>query len=171
MAAILIVEDEIVLAHQLAVALRSGGHDVRLLGTGKEALEAALQDPPDLVLLDLRLPDRSGLELIGELKRHDANLLIVLMTAYGSVRDAVEAMRRGAVDYLQKPLDLGEVGLLIDRLLHQQRQQRELHYLRDRARSFPRWWRGTAAASPRSSSRSTDSATLPFSREAAHDPA
>ena len=70
-----------------------------------------------MTLLDLRLPDRSGLELIGELKAFDPSMLVVLMTAYGSVRDAVEAMRRGAADFLSKPIDVGELGLRIDRLV------------------------------------------------------
>ncbi|MCP4004060.1 MAG: sigma-54-dependent Fis family transcriptional regulator [bacterium] len=132
MAAILIVEDELVLAHQLAVGLRSNGHEARIAETADEALRSAREDLPDLVLLDLRLPDRSGLEVISELKAIDSGILVVLMTAFGGVRDAVEAMRRGASDYLSKPLDLGELRLLIDRLLGQQRQERELRYLRDR---------------------------------------
>jgi two-component system NtrC family response regulator len=132
MAAVLIIEDEPVLAHQLAVALRSGGHEVRTAGNGAQGLVEAEAATPDLVLLDLRLPDRSGLDLIPALKAIDASVPIVLMTAYGSVRDAVEAIRRGAADYLNKPLDVSELGLLIERLLSQQRRDRELTYLRGR---------------------------------------
>jgi DNA-binding NtrC family response regulator len=132
MATILIVDDEFVLVHELSVALRSGGHEVRTAGTAGEALAEVEREPVDLVLLDLRLPDRSGLELIKELHEVDSSTLIVLMTAYGSVRDSVEAIRLGAADFLAKPLDLSELGLLIERLLRQQRQERELAYWRCR---------------------------------------
>ncbi len=104
-------------------------------GTAAAGLEKARELRPDLVLLDLRLPDRSGLELIGELKALDRSMLVVLMTAYGSVRDAVEAMRRGAADFLNKPIDVGELGLRIDRLVRDQRRERELSYLRTRDRA------------------------------------
>lgn len=130
MAAIQIVEDEPVLAHELALALESGGHEVWVDSTAKEGLARARKVRPDLALLDLRLPDRSGLDLIGDLLAVDGSMLVVLMTAYGSTRDAVDAIRRGAVGYLHKPLDLGELGLLIQRLLASQRQQRELEWLR-----------------------------------------
>jgi len=134
MASILIVEDELVLAHQLALALESGGFEVETAGTAAAGLEQARALCPDLVLLDLRLPDGSGLELIGELKALDPSMLVVLMTAYGSVRDAVEAMRRGAADFLNKPIDVGELGMRIDRLVRDQRRERELSYLRTRDR-------------------------------------
>jgi DNA-binding NtrC family response regulator len=130
-AAILIIDDEPVLAHQLAVALRSGGHEVTTAGNAYQGLEAAAESAPDLVLLDLRLPDRSGLDVIEDLRQLDSSILIVLMTAYGSMRDSIEAIRRGAADYLHKPLDASELGLLIDRLLRQQRRECELAYLRD----------------------------------------
>jgi DNA-binding NtrC family response regulator len=136
-AAILIIEDEPVLAHQLAVALRSSGHEVTTAGSASLGLEAAAESAPDLVLLDLRLPDRSGLDVIEDLRQLDSSVLIVLMTAYGSVRDSTEAIRRGAADYLHKPLDASELGLLIERLLRQQRRERELAYLRGHQAVLP----------------------------------
>ena len=91
--------------------LWQGHADRPLTETGRaQARALAEAHSPDLVLLDLRLPDGSGLELIPHLLAHDAGMQVVLMTAYGSVRDAVEAIRRGAADYLQKPLDLGELS-------------------------------------------------------------
>ena len=136
-AAILIVEDERVLSRELSRFLEQAGHQVRTARTGAEALECAREDPPDLALLDLRLPDRSGLEILDALRELDGALTVILMTAYGSVQDAVEAMRRGATDYLQKPLDLEELGLLIERVLSEQRRDRELEYLRERGRVLP----------------------------------
>ena len=135
MASILIVEDELVLAHQLAVALRGADHEVWTAADTAEGLASARQFHPDLALVDLRLPDASGMDLISALLDLDPSIQIVLMTAYGSVRDAVEAMRRGAADYLNKPIDVGELGILIRRLLRDQRRERELEYLRRRANS------------------------------------
>jgi DNA-binding NtrC family response regulator len=136
-ASILIVEDEILLGRQLARSLEAGGHEVRNASNGAAALDALRADPPDLVLLDLRLPDRSGLDVLTDIQAESPGLPVVLMTAYGSVRDAVDAMRRGAADYLQKPLDLDELGMLVDRVLSRQREQRELSYLRGRERGVP----------------------------------
>jgi len=132
MATILIVDDERLLAQQLARSLEGEGHQVRTVLTGTEAIETTLNNPLDLVLLDLCLPDGSGLEVLRELHSIDPELRVVLMTGHGTVRDAVKAMRDGAADYLQKPLDLDEVGLLVERILTQQRRDRELDYLRGR---------------------------------------
>ena len=74
MAYILIVEDELVLAHQLAVALESAGHETALARTAKQGVDAAREAVPDLVLLDLRLPDGSGLDVISELLEHDPSV-------------------------------------------------------------------------------------------------
>ncbi|MBW2395698.1 MAG: sigma-54-dependent Fis family transcriptional regulator [Deltaproteobacteria bacterium] len=134
MPSIVIIDDEHVLGRQIGRALETSGHEVQLAETGKDGIALVQDTDPDLVLLDLRLPDTSGLDVLEELRKRDPSLPVVLMTAYGSVSDAVEAMRRGAVDYLQKPLDLGELRLLVTRVLDRQRQERELTYLRDRDR-------------------------------------
>jgi len=132
MPSVLVVEDEPVLRTQIARALEGAGCEVHLAELAEQALALARSAPPDLVLLDLRLPDRSGLDLLSDLRELDADVPVVLMTAHGSLGDAVEAMRRGAVDYLQKPLDLDELRLLVDRVAAQQRRDRELAYHRDR---------------------------------------
>jgi DNA-binding NtrC family response regulator len=131
---ILIVEDEAVLGRNLVVALEHSGHGAQLCPSGKEALAAARSTNPDLVLMDLRLPDGSGLDFLEQVLEVAPRVPVIMMTAYGSVAEAVEAMRRGAVDYLQKPLDLAELRLLVDRVLAQQRRDRELDYLRARDR-------------------------------------
>ena len=137
MPTIVVVEDEALLGRQIARALAAAGHDVRTASTGAEGLAAVEEVEPDLVLLDLRLPDKSGLDVLEQLRAFDAELPVVLMTAYGSVADAVEAMRRGAADYLQKPLDLDELRLLVDRVVARARRDRELAYLRRRDRALP----------------------------------
>ncbi len=86
----------------------------------------------DVALLDLRLPDGSGLDLLDALIDADPDLPVIMMTAYGSVADAVDAMQRGARDYVQKPLDLEEVRLKVEHALRGARQRREISYYRDR---------------------------------------
>ncbi|MFQ5415411.1 MAG: sigma-54-dependent transcriptional regulator [Myxococcota bacterium] len=137
MSSILIVEDEAFLSKQLEQALERSGYDVEASATCADALARVQRETPDLVLLDLRLPDGSGLDLLGELVALDASLPVVMMTAYGSVADAVEAMRRGAADYVQKPLELDELRLLVERVLARQRRDRELAYHRERERAAP----------------------------------
>jgi two-component system response regulator AtoC len=137
MASILVIEDEAVLGRQITRALEQAGHEVRHETTGETGLVTARECSPDLVLLDLRLPDRDGIELLGELTAGGGGPSVVLMTAYGSVSDAVEAMRRGAADYLQKPLDLDELRLLVERVIARTRRDRELAYHRGRGRAVP----------------------------------
>jgi len=132
MASILVIEDEAVLAQSLARALEQQGHDLLVADSGANALDGIQNRSLDLVLLDLRLPDASGLDLLPRILELEPRLPVILMTAYGTVQDAVEAMRRGARDYLQKPLDLEELRLLVDRVLAQQRQERELEYHRQK---------------------------------------
>lgn len=135
MAAILVVEDELALGRQIARAL--GAHEVRSADCGNAALASLREALPDLVLLDLRLPDLSGLDVLSEIRRMDPHLPVVLMTAYSSVDDAVEAMRRGASDYLSKPLDLKKLRILVDSLMTRQWRDRELDHLRKRDQALP----------------------------------
>ena len=131
MPSILVIDDEVILGRQISRALSAAGHEVQHAETGASGLALLHEHRPDLVLVDLRLPDTTGLEILTRLAQDEPELPVVLMTAYGSVGDAVEAMRNGAVDYLQKPLDMGELRLLVDRVLARQREARELLYLRE----------------------------------------
>lgn len=135
MASIIVVEDEALLARQIARALTAADHLVRIADSVAMALELLEDTPPDLVLLDLRLPDGSGLDLLPGIREIDESIQVILMTAYGSVSDAVEAMRKGAADYIQKPLDMDELLLLVERTLARRSQDRELAYHRGRAQT------------------------------------
>jgi len=132
MPALLIVEDEPVLARNLVKAFSGRGYDVRHVGTVADARALTGEWPPDVALLDLRLPDGSGLDVLDALHTADPDLPVVMMTAYGSVADAVAAMHRGARDYVQKPLDLDEIRLKIERAVSSTRVQREVSYHRER---------------------------------------
>jgi DNA-binding NtrC family response regulator len=132
MATLLIVEDEDVLARNLVRAFSQRGFRVQHAGTLAAAERCVGEAFPDVVLLDLRLPDGSGLDWLEALRARAPELPVVMMTAYGSVADAVTAMQRGACDYVQKPLDLDEIRLKVERALAHVRDEREVSYYRRR---------------------------------------
>lgn len=106
---ILIVDDDATLRERLASALRARGFDARTARDYDEASELARNDPPELAVVDLRMPGRTGLELIRELKSIDEETKIVVLTAYGSIATTIDAMKLGAVYYLQKPADADDI--------------------------------------------------------------
>jgi len=114
-ALVLIVEDDDALRERLARAFASRGLDVRQAPNAAEAETIARDDPPEMVVLDLRMPDGSGLDLIPKLLQIDPNTRIVVLTGYGSVATAIEAVRRGATHYLTKPADADEILAAFDR--------------------------------------------------------
>jgi two-component system response regulator RegA len=108
-ASLLIVEDDEPLRNRLAKAFDKRGYEVRATATAAEATRLAADDPPELVLVDLRIGADSGLDLITALKAIDPATRIVVLTGYGSVATAIEALRRGAAHYLTKPADADEI--------------------------------------------------------------
>ena len=114
-ASLLIVEDDDPLRQRLAAAFAQRGLDVRGASTVAQAETLAREDPPELVLLDLRVGNENGLGLIATLREIDPATRIVVLTGYGSVATAVEAVRRGAVHYLTKPADADEILAAFDR--------------------------------------------------------
>ncbi|MFH0871224.1 MAG: response regulator [bacterium] len=128
----MIVEDEELLRETLADALKSEGFRVTTAGTKGDAVSLLRFRPIDLILLDLRLPDGSGLEVLKEAKMLSDEIVVIIITAFGEVETAVEAMKMGAYDVLIKPLDLDHLSLLIKRGLGNQALQQEVRYLRQR---------------------------------------
>lgn len=106
---LLLVDDEQVFRDRLARAFRTRGLDVRTAGNYDEALASAQADSPELAVVDLRMPGRSGLELVRDLKAIDPATKIVVLTGYGSIATAVDAMRLGATHYLSKPADADDI--------------------------------------------------------------
>jgi len=121
LAAILIVEDEHGLGRAIQLSLADEGHDAHWVGTAEEASAWCAARQVDLALVDLRLPRRDGLELLRELATVSPETAVVLMTAHGDVRTAVEAMKLGAADFLLKPIDLDAVSLIARRNLERNR--------------------------------------------------
>ena len=106
---LLLVDDDEVLRERLARALRGRGLEVRTAADAEDALSQARQESPELALVDLRMPGRSGLELVRLLKELDPATKVVVLTGYGSIATATEAMRLGATHYLPKPANADEV--------------------------------------------------------------
>jgi DNA-binding NtrC family response regulator len=127
---ILIVEDEPVLARNLRRSLQAAGHNVESVDTGEAALTQVQKLRPDLVLLDNRLPGMSGLETLKAMQAHDPSVLVIIMTAFGTIEDAVTAMKLGASDFLRKPIGLAELEIAIERAVKNERLQQELRYHR-----------------------------------------
>ena len=115
MSRILIVDDEPQIRRILSVLLAEHGHETAAAESGKEALSIQAVFRPDMVLLDVSLPEMDGIETMKRLLADVPQLACIIMTAYGSIRSAVEAMRIGAFDYLSKPFDNDELLLTIDR--------------------------------------------------------
>lgn len=132
MARILVIEDEPVLARNMCEALRAGGHEPEAALSGEEGLERAGEFLPDLILLDLRLPEMDGLDVLRSLRERGIGVPVVIATAHGTLDAAVEAMRAGACDFLTKPVDLTALGLVVERALQHQRLADRLDYFRRR---------------------------------------
>ena len=127
---ILIVDDEARLAEVLAVGLEGRGFEAAFACSADAALGHVATQRVDLVLTDLRMPGLSGQELLRRLRAEHPGLPVVIMTAYASVRDAVELVKEGAFDYVAKPFDLDEVVTTIQRALHVQQVESENQRLR-----------------------------------------
>jgi DNA-binding NtrC family response regulator len=102
---VLIIDDEAEIRESLETLLNLEGYAVESAGSGEEGLARLGERSFDLVLLDLALPDRSGMELLGEIRAQDSQLAVIMITAYGTVENAVRAMQFGAANFIQKPWD------------------------------------------------------------------
>jgi len=106
---LLLVDDDVVFRQRLAAALTSRGIEVRTAGDAAEAMTLARAESPEWALVDLRMPGGSGLDLVRDLKALDPATQVVVLTGYGSIATALEAVRLGARHYLTKPADVDEI--------------------------------------------------------------
>jgi DNA-binding NtrC family response regulator len=128
---ILLVEDKAELRAMLRKALERAGYTVEEAPDGNTAIDKVRSRRYQLVLSDLKLPGNSGLDVLREARRVEPTLPVILVTAYGSVEEAVTAMKEGAFDFIQKPVDLDHLKLLIERAARQQELLRENLLLRE----------------------------------------
>lgn len=131
MSNILIVEDEPKMRRLLEISLGEDGHNVHTAQDAETGLKYFQREPVDLIVTDLKLPGMNGLEFLQEAKRWNASVPIVVMTAYGTVETAVEAMKAGASDYVLKPFSMAEMKLVINKELDVQRMREENRSLRE----------------------------------------
>lgn len=127
---ILVVDDEVNIRNALAKMLEKQGHSVMTAGNGDEALARMTAGSYGLVLLDLKMPGLDGMGLLRRIKEISPDTEVIVITAYGSVETAVEAMKAGAYDYLSKPIDKERFPIMIDQCLEKQRLAAENRLLR-----------------------------------------
>jgi DNA-binding NtrC family response regulator len=129
---ILVVDDEVNARTALGELLRDEGYVIETAADGFKALGKVADFAPDLVLTDLKMPGMDGIQLLGRLHEQEPDLPVVVMTAFGEVETAVSAMRAGARDYLSKPVNVGELSVVLARELEQHRLRQEAGMLRAR---------------------------------------
>ncbi|TMB17119.1 MAG: sigma-54-dependent Fis family transcriptional regulator [Deltaproteobacteria bacterium] len=137
MTKVLVVDDERKMRRVLQIELERMGIDSVAAESGEEALARFQSEKIDLVLTDLKMPGMSGLELLARVRELDADVPVIVLTAYGTVQTAVEAMKLGAFDYVLKPFDLEAVELTVRKGLEMQQYRSENRYLRERVEQAP----------------------------------
>jgi len=128
---ILIVDDELIIRESLSGWLERGGHLVSTAGSGEKALEMLKKNHFDVLLVDIKMDGISGHDVLRHVKENYPDIDVIMITAFGSVSSAVEAMKSGAYDYLLKPFDPEAIEVLIERLVIEQARKRENLYLRE----------------------------------------
>ena len=131
MAKILIVEDKASMAQMLKESLELEGYEVIIASDGADGIARIKERTADLVLTDLKLPKKNGIEVLKASRNESPLTPVIVMTAYGSIETAVNAMKLGAYDFITKPLDIDHLNLLIDRALKNQKVVAENLLLKD----------------------------------------
>jgi len=129
---VVVADDEESARISLGQILREDGYQVSLAADGEEALRLVAAEQPDVLLTDLKMPGMDGQELLSRVRQGYPEVAVVIMTAHGTIRSAVEALRQGAEDYLTKPVDVEEVEYLLDQVLKRRKLLSETRLLRER---------------------------------------
>ena len=129
-ASILIVDDEVSILNSLSSILEDEGYDITVAKSGTEALRLCTTDPPDLMMLDIWMPEMDGLETLRRVRELTPYTQVMMMSGHGSIETAVKAIKLGAYDYIEKPLSLENVTLRVKHALEQHRLEQENRTLR-----------------------------------------
>ena len=127
---VLVVDDEALIRKSLSKVLRAKGYAVETASTGEEGLEKAAAVRPQVMILDMRLPDTDGLSVLRRVRQVEPLLQIIVITAYGDVQSAVDAMKLGACDFLRKPYEMEDIVLATESAGRNFRQASELDLYR-----------------------------------------
>jgi two-component system NtrC family response regulator len=127
---ILVVDDDESLRWVTQAQLQQSGYSVAAAASGEEALERIHESPPDLVITDLKMPRMSGIDLLKRIRAEYPEILVIVVTAFGTVENAVEAMKAGAYDYITKPVNIDELRLIVARGLEHLDLREEVRNLR-----------------------------------------
>ncbi len=128
---ILVIDDEKTICDGCRMALSDQGYEVDTCRLGRKGLEKLLEAEYDLTLLDMRLPDMEGMEIVRAVKREKPDIYVIVMTGFSSVKNAVEAMKSGAFDYLSKPFLNSELLMAVEKVCENKRLKDENRYLRE----------------------------------------
>ncbi|HKJ30052.1 MAG: sigma-54 dependent transcriptional regulator [Desulfuromonadales bacterium] len=126
---ILVVDDEDGMRRLLSRVLTREGYETSAVGSGAEALRLVASERFDLVVTDIKMPEMDGLQLLAELKEYEPSLPIIVITAYGTIENAVQALRSGAYDYIAKPFENDEIKLTVAKAFERERLLAENRYL------------------------------------------
>jgi two-component system, NtrC family, response regulator AtoC len=130
---VLVVDDEVLIRKSLSKVLRAKGYSVELASTGAEGLDKVAQLKPQVMILDMRLPDTDGLSVLRRVRQLDPLLQVIVITAFGDVQSAVDAMKLGACDFLRKPYEMEDIVLAVEGAARTFRQATELDLYRRQA--------------------------------------
>ncbi len=137
MATVLVVDDKDMMRDSLSLALARAGHKAVTTGDPAEAIPLARQHRPVCVITDLKMPKMDGIELLQKLRAEQPDLPVVLMTAFATISTAVQAMRLGAFDYVQKPFESDEILMVVERALEHGKLVSENQAFRANAQAIP----------------------------------
>jgi two-component system, NtrC family, response regulator AtoC len=144
---ILIIDDEPSLRQTVSTILNEEGYDVLLASDGREGLDKALEHAPDMVITDVRMPGMPGMEFLDRYRAEGGEALVIVMTAYGSTELAIDAMKKGAYDYIPKPFSADQLVLAIRKAQEREALRREVTRLRQEV-DVDRRFGGIIAKSP-----------------------
>ncbi|MFQ6069896.1 MAG: sigma-54-dependent transcriptional regulator [Candidatus Aminicenantales bacterium] len=131
MSSVLVIDDDPLIRKTLTSHLTKKGLDVFQAGEGEEGLQKYEENFPDLVILDIRLPDVSGLEVLGKIKERNPKAYVILITAFDDMKTTIEAIKKGAFEYLVKPLDYLELDLTVDKAIQVRSMEDKLSYIQE----------------------------------------
>ncbi len=114
---VLLVDDEVEFVSALSERLQLRNYDVKTANNALEALALIYKEPPDVIILDLRIPGMDGIETLKTIKKFDSAIEVIMLTGHGDVHSVEEGMKSGAFEYIMKPVDIGELTAKIDRAM------------------------------------------------------